>query len=55
MDHDVAFSAVKRALTSPPVLAAYDPTVETALMTDASRKNGLEYRSQVRIPIRIRH
>ena len=42
-DHDAAFNAVKRALTSPPVLAAYDPTAETALMTDASRKNGLGY------------
>ena len=43
MDHDVAFSAVKRALTSPPVLAAYDPTAETVLMTDGSRKTGPEY------------
>ena len=42
-DHDTAFNAVKRAFASLPVHAAYDPTAETALMTDASRKNGLGY------------
>lgn len=42
-DHDAAFAAFKWALSSPPVLAPFEPTAETALQTDASRKNGLGY------------
>ena len=42
-DHDAAFAAVKSALTSPPVLMPFDPSLETVLQTDASRKNGLGY------------
>ena len=41
--HTRAFEAVKRALTSPPVLAFLDPSLPTALQTDASRLNGLGY------------
>lgn len=42
-DHDVAFRRTKDALTSPPVLANYDPTKPVTLQTDASRLNGLGY------------
>ena len=42
-DHDVAFSKTKAALTSPPVLANYDPDKPVVLQTDASRLNGLGY------------
>lgn len=42
-DHDAAFQAVKIALTSPPVLAHFDPSRETVLMTDASRLHGLGF------------
>ena len=42
-DHDAAFEAVKKALTAPPILAHFDPTAETSLMTDASRNKGLGY------------
>ena len=38
-----AFTAVKKALTSPPVLAPFNPELETMLQTDASRRNGLGY------------
>ena len=40
-DHDAAFEAVTKALTAPPILAHFDPTAETSLMT--SRNNGLGY------------
>ena len=42
-DHDTAFEATKAALVSPPVLAHFDLSADTVLMTDASRKNGLGY------------
>ena len=42
-DHDAAFEATKAALVSPPVLAHFDLSADTVLMTDASRKNGLGY------------
>ncbi|XP_076036799.1 uncharacterized protein LOC143022463 [Oratosquilla oratoria] len=42
-DHDQAFERVKRALSSPPVLAAFDPSLSTVLQTDASRLYGLGY------------
>jgi hypothetical protein len=42
-DQEKAFETVKRALISPPVLANFDPSAETVLQTDASRKNGLGY------------
>ena len=42
-DHDRAFSAVKRALVQPPVLAQFDPSLETTLQVDASNKNGMGY------------
>ena len=42
-DHDAAFAAVKLALTQPPVLAHFDPALETQLQVDASLKNGMGY------------
>ena len=42
-DHDEAFKQVKAALTSPPVLASFDPNLPTYLQTDASRLNGIGY------------
>jgi hypothetical protein len=42
-DHDTAFSAVKQALLAPPVLAQFDPSLETSLQVDASRKHGMGY------------
>ena len=42
-DHDAAFTAVKLALMQPPVLAHFDPALETELQVDASRKNGMGY------------
>ena len=42
-DHENAFSAVKAALSAPPVLAHFNPKLETALQVDASRKNGMGY------------
>ena len=42
-DHDAAFAAVKAALMQPPVLAHFDPSLETELLVDASRKNGMGY------------
>jgi hypothetical protein len=42
-DHDRAFEAVKTALVAPPILAPFDPELETSLQVDASRKNGMGY------------
>ena len=42
-DHDGAFSAVKKALVAPPILANFNPALETSLQVDASRKNGIGY------------
>ena len=42
-DHDSAFAAVKAALTAPPILAHFDPDLETSLQVDASRKQGMGY------------
>ncbi|KAI9551307.1 hypothetical protein GHT06_002507 [Daphnia sinensis] len=42
-DHDHAFDAVKAALVAPPILAPFDPELETSLQVDASRKNGMGY------------
>ena len=42
-DHDAQFEAIKAALVSPPVLAHFDLSTDTVLMTDASPKNGLGY------------
>ncbi len=42
-DHDKAFEATKKALTSPPILATFDPKRPTRLETDASRTKGLGY------------
>ena len=42
-DHQAAFDEVKRALSSPPVLAHFDPSLQTALLTDAARLKGLGY------------
>jgi hypothetical protein len=42
-DHDSAFSAVKKALVVPPILANFNPALETSLQVDASRKNGMGY------------
>ena len=42
-DHQVAFDAVKVALSSPPVLAHFDPSLPTMLQTDAARLKGLGY------------
>ena len=41
--HDEAFTAVKAALVSPPVLAHFDPKLPTVLQTDASRRKGLGF------------
>lgn len=42
-DHDQAFKKVKEALSSPPVLATFDPTLPSVLQTDASRLYGVGY------------
>ncbi|XP_043188392.1 uncharacterized protein K02A2.6-like [Amphibalanus amphitrite] len=42
-DHQEAFNKVKTALSSPPVLAHYDPQLTTVLQTDAARLKGLGY------------
>ena len=42
-DHQTAFNNVKKALSSPPVLAHYDPSLPTVLQTDAARLKGLGY------------
>ena len=41
--HDEAFKKTKVALLSPPVLVPFDPTLPTALQTDASRLKGLGF------------
>ena len=42
-DHDESFQRVKAALTSPPVLALFDPSLPVVLQTDASRLFGIGY------------
>lgn len=42
-DHDEAFRRVKQALSSPPVLATFDPALPTVLQTDASRLYGIGF------------
>ncbi|XP_064105102.1 uncharacterized protein LOC135214699 [Macrobrachium nipponense] len=42
-DHERAFKKVKTALTSPPVLAPFNPASPVVLQTDASRRYGLGY------------
>ena len=42
-DHEQAFKKVKTALTSPPVLAPFNPASPVILQTDASRLYGLGY------------
>ncbi|XP_076037654.1 uncharacterized protein LOC143023062 [Oratosquilla oratoria] len=42
-DHDEAFRRVKAALIDPPILASFDPTLQTILQTDASRLNGIGF------------
>ena len=42
-DHDEAFSSVKRVLLQPPILAHFEPGLETALHVDASRNKGMGY------------
>ncbi|XP_064103421.1 uncharacterized protein LOC135213372 [Macrobrachium nipponense] len=42
-DHERAFKKVKTALTSPPVLAPFNPASPVVLRTDASRLYGLGY------------
>ncbi|XP_064116655.1 uncharacterized protein K02A2.6-like [Macrobrachium nipponense] len=42
-DHERAFKKVKTALTSPPVLAPFNPASPVVLQTDASRLYGLGY------------
>lgn len=42
-DHQAAFQSVKTALSSPPILAHYDPKLPTVLQTDAARLKGLGY------------
>ena len=41
--HQMSFEAVKKALSSPPVLAHFDSSLPTVLQTDASRLTGLGY------------
>ncbi|ROT77236.1 hypothetical protein C7M84_004131 [Penaeus vannamei] len=42
-DHDEAFRRVKEALSQPPVLAHFDPSLPIVLQTDASRLYGIGY------------
>ena len=42
-DHDAAFLKVKKALSSPPILAHFNPSLNTMLQTDASRLHGVGY------------
>ena len=42
-DHEAAFQQVKEALSSPPILATFDPALPTVLQTDASRLYGVGY------------
>ncbi|XP_037800629.1 uncharacterized protein LOC119595591 [Penaeus monodon] len=42
-DHDAAFSRVKKALSQPPILAHFEPTLKTILQTDASHLYGVGY------------
>ena len=42
-DHQAAFDAVKVALSAPPVLSHFDPSLPTMLQTDAARRKGLGY------------
>lgn len=42
-DHEKAFKLVKAALSSPPLLATFDPALPTVLQTDASRLYGISY------------
>ncbi|XP_076060108.1 uncharacterized protein LOC143036525 [Oratosquilla oratoria] len=42
-DHEKDFVDVKRALSSPPVLAPFDPTLPVVLQTDALRLYGIGY------------
>ncbi|QQP58118.1 Uncharacterized protein FKW44_003332 [Caligus rogercresseyi] len=41
--HEEAFKNVKKAIVQPPVLGMFDPSAETCLQTDASRKHGLGF------------
>ena len=41
--HEAAFNAVKAALSQPPTLAPFDPSLPTMLQTDAARLKGLGY------------
>ena len=43
IEHQNAFEDVKKALISPPILAFFDPSLPTALHTDASRLYGVGY------------
>lgn len=42
-NHEKSFTAVKEALSKPPVLAYYDPKLPVMLQTDAARLKGLGY------------
>ena len=42
-EHEQAFQTIKSALTSDLIVATYDPSRKTDLLTDASRLNGLGY------------
>jgi transposase InsO family protein len=42
-EHDSAFQEVKKCLSSPPILAHFDINLQTRLLTDASKLNGLGY------------
>ena len=42
-EHQVSFEKVKQALSEPPVLAHFNPSLPTALHTDASRLYGIGY------------
>ena len=42
-EHQLAFEATRKALSSTPILAHFDPQLPTQLWTDASLLNGLGY------------
>lgn len=42
-DHSQAFEKIKQALVSPPILSHFDSSLDTALLTDASKLHGIGF------------